>query len=184
LALGRTSIFAEFDPARRRNFYDKDIEAEKLCWTREINKHCRNTGKIISCKVQKGQNVLIEATAFLRNGKRAYPRNIQRGRKSFVELYDNKVKHALLSGMTEELATHEGVCRAHEWRKCTAYIGIRGGTQQHGACRRRQRDIADVSQGLTVPSYTTNIRVNRTTGLCYAGDRRHGACLQDEHRGV
>jgi len=81
-----------------------------------------------SCQVKKGHKVLIEATgthyemvtALIKEiyALNAYP---------FVNILDNKIKRALLNGMTKELADLMCGFDAPRMEKMDAYIGIRGG---------------------------------------------------------
>lgn len=115
-----------------------------------------------SCKVQKGQNLLIEATGIPYEMVNALIREIYNaGGYPFVELYDNKVKHALLSGMTEELANRMKEFDARRMEKMHAYIGIRGGNNS--------MELADVDKEILqmytrLYSYPVHheLRVNRT----------------------
>lgn len=81
-----------------------------------------------SCRLKKGQNILIEATGVPYEMVNALIEQVYKaGAYPFVELYDNKVKHALLNGMTKELANRMKRFDAARMEKMHAYIGIRGG---------------------------------------------------------
>ncbi|HKL74310.1 MAG TPA: aminopeptidase [Clostridia bacterium] len=81
-----------------------------------------------SCRLQKGQNILIEATGIPYEMVNALIRETYKvGAYPFVEVYDNKIKHALLSGMTEELANRMKEFDTRRMEQMHAYIGIRGG---------------------------------------------------------
>ena len=81
-----------------------------------------------SCKLQKGEKLLIEAkgidymlvTALVREAYKvgAYP---------FVEMFDNRVSRELLLGETEERAKLRAKYACARMAEMDAYIGIRGG---------------------------------------------------------
>ena len=81
-----------------------------------------------SCKLKKGEKVLIEAkgidymliTALVKEAYKigAYP---------FVEIYDNRVSRELLLGESKELAEMRAKFACARMSEMDAYIGIRGG---------------------------------------------------------
>ena len=81
-----------------------------------------------SCKLKKGEKVLIEAkgvdymliTALVKEAYKigAYP---------FVEIYDNRVSRELLLGETKELAEMRARYACARMSEMDAYIGVRGG---------------------------------------------------------
>ena len=81
-----------------------------------------------SCKLKKGEKVLIEAkgidymlvTALIKEAYAvgAYP---------FVEYYDNRITRELLLGQTEELAKLRAKFDGARMAEMDAYIGVRGG---------------------------------------------------------
>lgn len=81
-----------------------------------------------SCKLKKGEKVLIEAkgvdymlvTALVKEAYKigAYP---------FVEMYDNRISRELLLGETKELAMMRAKFATARMSEMDAYIGIRGG---------------------------------------------------------
>ena len=81
-----------------------------------------------SCKLQKGEKVLIEAKGvdyMLINAlvKEAY----KVGAYPFVEIYDNRVTRELLLGQTEEQAKLRAKFDSIRMSEMDAYIGVRGG---------------------------------------------------------
>lgn len=81
-----------------------------------------------SCALKKGEKILIEASGVPSEMityivKKVY----EAGGFPFVELGDNKVKRAVLNGMSEELASYMADYDAYRMSKMDAYIGIRGG---------------------------------------------------------
>lgn len=81
-----------------------------------------------SCKLKKGEKVLIEAkgidymlvNALIREAYKA-------GAFPFVEIFDNRVSRELLLGETEELARLKAKYDGFRMAEMDAYIGIRGG---------------------------------------------------------
>lgn len=115
-----------------------------------------------SCQLQKGQNVLIEASGVPYEIVNAIIKEVyQVGAFPFVELYDNKVKRALLNGMTETLASAMKDFDKARMEKMHAYIGIRGGGNS--------MELSDIDNDI-VQMYTRlysypvhhEIRVNKT----------------------
>lgn len=115
-----------------------------------------------SCKVEKGQSVLIEATGIPAEMVTALVEEIYaQGAYPFVELYDNRVKRAIINGITEELAGKMRKFDAARMEKMDAYIGIRGGNNS--------MELSDVDKSL-MQLYTKlyaypvhhEIRVNKT----------------------
>ena len=81
-----------------------------------------------SCKLKKGEKVLIEAKGIdymLINAlvKEAY----SVGAYPFVEIFDNRVSRELLLGETEEYAKLKAKFDGYRMAEMDAYIGIRGG---------------------------------------------------------
>lgn len=94
-----------------------------------------------SCQLKKGQNILIEATGVPYEMVNALIKEVYKvGGFPFVEIYDNKIKHALLSGMTKELANKMKEFDASRMEKMHAYIGIRGGNNS--------MELADVDKDI------------------------------------
>ncbi|NLL55737.1 MAG: aminopeptidase [Clostridiales bacterium] len=115
-----------------------------------------------SCQLKEGQNILIEATGIPYEMVNALiEKTYSVGAYPFVEIYDNKIKHALLSGMTKELATRMQEFDARRMEKMHAYIGIRGGNNS--------MELADIDKGImqTYAKYYSypvhhELRVNKT----------------------
>ena len=81
-----------------------------------------------SCELKKGEKVLIEASGVPAEMITALVDKVYKaGGLPFVELGDNKVKRAILNGMTEELAKKMAEYDAYRMAQMDAYIGIRGG---------------------------------------------------------
>ena len=81
-----------------------------------------------SCSLKKGEKILIEASGVPYEMVNALIEETYRaGGYPFVEIYDNKVKRALLCGMTEPLVRKMAEFDARRMAEMDAYIGIRGG---------------------------------------------------------
>lgn len=81
-----------------------------------------------SCRLQKGQNILIEATGIDSEMLTALVKEAYAvGAFPFVETFDNKVKRELLFGMSEEEARRMADFAAYRMKSMDAYIGLRGG---------------------------------------------------------
>lgn len=81
-----------------------------------------------SCKLKKGQKILIEASGVPSEMINALLKEIYAAEAyPFVEITDNRVKRNLLFGMTEELAVQTAKYDAARMKEMDAYIGIRGG---------------------------------------------------------
>ena len=92
-----------------------------------INKLAKNLIRH-SCKLKKGEKVLIEAKGIdymLVNAlvKEAY----SVGAYPFVEIFDNRVSRELLLGETEEYAKLKAKFDGYRMAEMDAYIGVRGG---------------------------------------------------------
>lgn len=115
-----------------------------------------------SCKLKKGQKILIEAYGAPVEMVTALIDEIYKvGGLPFVELYDNRVKRALLNGLTEELADKMREFDAKRMEQMDAYIGLRGGNNS--------MELSDVSDEKTklycsMYSYPVHheLRVNHT----------------------
>jgi aminopeptidase len=115
-----------------------------------------------SCQLKKGQSILIEAIGIPGEMVTALIEEIYKvGAYPFVEILDNRVKHALLNGMTKELADKMKYFDAERMSKMDAYIGIRGGNNSLELC-----DIADDKIQIYTKQYSFpvhhEIRVNKT----------------------
>lgn len=81
-----------------------------------------------SCKLQKGQKVLIEAKGVDYMLVNALIKEVYKvGAYPFVEMMDNRVSRELLLGETKELAMLRAKYDAYRMQEMDAYIGIRGG---------------------------------------------------------
>ncbi|NCA92223.1 aminopeptidase [bacterium] len=115
-----------------------------------------------SCKLKKGEKILIEAYGVPAEMVTALIDEIYKvGGLPFVELYDNRVKRALLNGLTEELADKMREFDAKRMEQMDAYIGLRGGNNS--------MELSDVSDEKTklycsMYSYPVHheLRVNHT----------------------
>lgn len=82
-----------------------------------------------SCSLKKGEKILIEASGVPADMVTEIVKKVyEAGGYPFVELGDNKVKRAVLNGMSEELAVKMAEYDAYRMAQMDAYIGIRGGS--------------------------------------------------------
>lgn len=81
-----------------------------------------------SCEVQKGDNVLIEASGVPYQFVNLLVEEVfAAGGFPFVELGDNKIKRQIIKGGSEELYKRMADYDAYRMRGMQAYIGVRGG---------------------------------------------------------
>ncbi len=115
-----------------------------------------------SCELKKGEKILIEASGIPYEMVVALVNEVYRvGGLPFVELYDNKVKRALLNGLSEELADKMREFDTRRMEQMDAYIGMRGGNNS--------MELSDVSED-KMQLYTAKysypvhheLRVNKT----------------------
>ena len=96
-----------------------------------INKLAENLVNY-SCKLKKGEKVLIEAKGIDYMLVNALIKEVYKvGAYPFVEIYDNRVTRELLLGETEELAKLKAKYDAFRMQEMDAYIGIRGGNNSN-----------------------------------------------------
>ena len=85
-----------------------------------------------SCRVGKGENVLIEATGADLVIVNALVEEIYKnGANPIVRLYDNRIKRAIMKGMTEDTIRLMRSIDEPMMAKMDAYIGIRGGNNAY-----------------------------------------------------
>lgn len=85
-----------------------------------------------SCKLQKGEKVLIEARGVDPNMINALVDVVYKvGGYPFVNITDMRVQRGIMHGMTEELATMMAKYDAVRMSEMDAYIGIRGGNNSY-----------------------------------------------------
>ena len=81
-----------------------------------------------SCDVQKGENVLIEATGTDYQLVAQLVKEIYaKGAYPFVNLTDLRIKREWMKGMSETLAKHYADMEMYRMKDMQAYIAIRGG---------------------------------------------------------
>lgn len=81
-----------------------------------------------SCALKAGEKILIEAAGVPSEIITAIVNKVYAvGGYPFVQLGDNKIKRAVLNGMSEELAKKMAEYDAYRMAQMDAYIGIRGG---------------------------------------------------------
>ncbi len=115
-----------------------------------------------SCKLQKGEKILIEAYGVPIEMVTALIDAVYKvGGLPFVELYDNRVKRAILNGLTEELADKMREFDAKRMEQMDAYIGVRGGGNSM-----ELSDVNDEKMKLYTSKYSYpvhhELRVNNT----------------------
>ncbi|MFA6867301.1 MAG: aminopeptidase [Clostridia bacterium] len=115
-----------------------------------------------SCRLQKGQSILIEAVGIPYEMVVALVKETYKaGGFPFVELLDNKVKHAIMSGMTKELADKMCDFGSYQMKKMDAYIGIRGGDNSLELCDVPDENMQIYSKHYSFPVHH-ELRVNHT----------------------
>lgn len=88
-----------------------------------------------SCRVQKGENVLIEAFGVDYQIVNCIVKEVYAvGAYPFVSLFDNRVQREILKGMDENLAKKMAQFDCHKMDNMQAYIGIRGGENAYETC--------------------------------------------------
>lgn len=115
-----------------------------------------------SCKLKKGEKILIEAVGIPYEMVVALINETYKaGGLPFVELYDNKVKRAILNGLTDELADKMREFDAKRMEQMDAYIGLRGGNNSM-----ELSDVSDDKMKLYTSKYSYpvhhELRVNKT----------------------
>ena len=85
-----------------------------------------------SCKLKKGEKVLIEAKGIDYMLVNAIVKEVYNvGAYPFVEMFDNRVTRQLLLGQTEEMAKMRADYDSYRMKDMDAYIGIRGGNNSN-----------------------------------------------------
>lgn len=115
-----------------------------------------------SCRLKKGQNILIEAIGIPYEMTVALIEEVYKiGGYPFVETSDNRITRSLLKGMTVELADRMCDIGKYRMEKMDAYIGIRGGNNSM-----ELSDISDESMQIFSKHYGFpvhhELRVNKT----------------------
>ncbi len=81
-----------------------------------------------SCRVQKGENVFIEATGVDYQIVNCIVREVNKlGAFPYVSYKDSRIEREILMGMSDELAKRMADFDDYKMKKMQAYIGIRGG---------------------------------------------------------
>lgn len=115
-----------------------------------------------SCKLKKGEKILIEASGVPNEMVVALIEEVYKvGALPFVEQSDNRVKRALLNGLTTELVDKMREFDARRMEQMDAYIGIRGGNNSM-----ELSDVDDEKMQLYRSKYSYpvhhELRVNKT----------------------
>lgn len=115
-----------------------------------------------SCRVQKGDNVLIECTEADYQLVACIIKEIYaKGGYPYVSMSDSRIKRELLMGMDRELASRMSDFDKPKFEKMQAYIGIRGGNNPYETSDVPQESMDAYNVCYAQPVHH-DIRVKRT----------------------
>lgn len=115
-----------------------------------------------SCKLKKGEKILIEAKGVDYMLVNAIIKEVYKiGGLPFVEMFDNRVSRELLLGNTKELAELKAKYDSFRMKEMDAYIGIRGGNNALENCDVSEENLQIESQYYSQPVHH-ELRVKHT----------------------
>lgn len=115
-----------------------------------------------SCQLQKGENVLIEASSVDYQLVNCIVKEaLKVGAFPYVSIKDNRIERQILMGMSEEFANKMADIDSYRMKNMQAYIGIRGGENAYEKCDVPQNKMKIYSSLYAQPVHH-NLRVKKT----------------------